>query len=236
MPVLIFADQIDGSLKKSAAEVLAYGAKVAAQLGTTAEAIVMGTVQDDLATLGKYGIVKVHHIKHEAFNTFNSQLFTAALAQAVEQTASTVVVLSHNTTGRSLAGRLSVRLQAAMVPAAVSLPETADGFIVKKVAFSGKAFAHVSLTTRVKIISLNVNAYKPTAGEGKAEVVEMFVNVQPAKVKVLSVNKVSGKVPLSEATRVVSGGRGLKRAGELGYGGRPGESFGCSYRLQSPGG
>ena len=51
--VLILADQTDGQFKKTAFEALSYGAKVAEQLGTTAEALVLGTVNDDLASLGK---------------------------------------------------------------------------------------------------------------------------------------------------------------------------------------
>jgi electron transfer flavoprotein alpha subunit len=57
-----------------------------------------------------------------------------------------------------------------MVPAAVSLPDTSNGFVVKKVVFSGKAFANVSLDTDIKIISLNMNAYKIASGGGTAEV------------------------------------------------------------------
>jgi electron transfer flavoprotein alpha subunit len=76
--------------------------------------------------------------------------------------------------------------------------------------FSGKAFANVSLNTDIKIISLNMNAYKAVAGEGMAEVVQLNVNVDAPKVKVTATEKVKGEIPLTEATRVVSGGRGLK--------------------------
>jgi electron transfer flavoprotein alpha subunit len=97
-----------------------------------------------------------------------------------------------------------------MVPAAVSLPDTSNGFVVKKVVFSGKAFANVSLDTDIKIISLNMNAYKIASGGGSAEVSPLNIPVGTAKVKVISTNKITGEIPLTEATRVVSAGRGLK--------------------------
>ena len=59
--VLVFIDQADGHLKKSSLEAASYGAKVAGLLGTSAEAIVLGKVSDDLSSLGNYGITKVHH-------------------------------------------------------------------------------------------------------------------------------------------------------------------------------
>lgn len=208
--VLIFADQTDGHFKKTAFEALSYGAKVAEQLGVKAEALVLGTVTEDLASLGKYGVTKVHHVSNEALNNFDAQVYTKVIAEAVQATGAKILVLAHNNTGRAIAGRLSARLKAAMVPAAVSLPDTSNGFKVKKVVFSGKAFANVSLDTDIKIISLNMNAYKIAAGEGTAEVSELNIPVDAAKVKVVSTNKVTGEIPLTEATRVVSGGRGLK--------------------------
>jgi len=208
--VLIFADQTDGHFKKTTFEALSYGTKVAEQLGLKAEALVLGTVAGDLASLGKYGVTKVNHVSKDALNTFDAQVYTKVIAAAVQATGATVLVLAHNNTGRAIAGRLAARLRAAMVPAAVSLPDTSNGFVVKKVVFSGKAFANVSLYTELKIISLNMNAYKPATVEGTAEVAELNVPVDAAKVRVVETKKVTGEIPLTEATRVVSGGRGLK--------------------------
>ncbi len=208
--VLIFADQADGHLKKSSFEALTYGAKLAEQLGTTAEALVFGTVSDDLASLGKYGVKKVHHVNNEVLNRVDAQVYTKAIAEAVESTGAKVIVFSHNLTARAVAPRLSARLKAGLVAGAIALPDTSKGFDVKKNVFSGKAFAHVSLNTDIKIISLNPNAYKTVAGEGTAEVVTMNLTVDIPKVKVTSTDKVTGNIPLSEATTVVSGGRGLK--------------------------
>ena len=210
MSVLIFADQVDGHFKKAAFEVLTYGAKVAEMMGTTAEALVMGTVKDDVSSLGKYGVKKVHQVANETLNNVDAQVYAKVIAEAVKATGATVLILSHNNTGRAIAGRISARLKAAMVPAVVSLPDTSNGFVVKKVVFSGKAFANVSLNTDIKIISLNGNAYKAVAGEGIAEVSPLNISVDASKIKTTVSNKVTGEVPLTEATRVVSGGRGLK--------------------------
>src|SRR5438309_1267230 len=176
MSVLIFADQTDGHFKKTAFEALSYGVKVAEQLGTTAEALVLGTV-NDIAPLGKYGVKKVHHVASEILNQVDAQVFAKVIAEAVNATGAKVLILSHNNTGRAIAGRLSARLKAALVPAAVSLPDTSNGFIVKKVAYSGKAFANVSLDTAVKIISLNMNAFKAVSSEGRAEVIPVNITV-----------------------------------------------------------
>ena len=94
---------------------------------------------------------------------------------------------------------------------AIALPDVSNGFVVKKTVFSGKAFANIAISTPVKIIALNPNAFAvSTTRETKATVVAAEVTIGAAKVKVTSINKVKGEVPLSEADIVVSGGRGLK--------------------------
>lgn len=210
MNVLIFIDQSEGQVKKASLEALTYGVKVAEQLGTTAEGVVLGKSKDDLASLGKYGVKKIHQVSNDALDHFDAQVYTKVIAQAVEASGASVVIFSNNVDGKAIAPRLSARLKAGLVAGAVALPDTSNGFVVKKNVFSGKAFANISLTTPVKIIALNPNAYQVKAGEGIAEVVALNATVDTPKVKVTAVNKVTGEVPLSEAEIVVSGGRGLK--------------------------
>lgn len=210
MSVLIFVDQSEGHIKKASFEALTYGAKLAEQLGTIAEALVLGSVNDDLTSLGKYGVKKVHQVNNDTLNHLDAQVYAKVIAEAVTATGANVVVISHNQTGKAIAGRIAVRLKAGLVAGACALPDTSNGFVVKKTVFSGKAFANVSISTAVKVISLNPNSYTTIAGEGIADVSQLTVTVDAPKVKITAVNKVSGEIPLTEAEIVVSGGRGLK--------------------------
>lgn len=121
-----------------------------------------------------------------------------------------MIIFSHNVDGKAIAPRLSAKLKAGFVSGAVALPETSNGFIVKKNVFSGKAFAHVAVHTDIKIISLNPNAYQVIEVEGIAEVTALNVTVDNPALKVKAVNKITGEISLTEAEIVVSGGRGLK--------------------------
>jgi electron transfer flavoprotein alpha subunit len=208
--VLVFLDQSDGKIKKSSLEAASYGDKIAEIISTSAEGIVLGTVSDDLSSMGKYGLKKIHTVNNEALNNYDDEAYTHVIAEAVQKTGAKVVIFSNNFNGKGIAPRLSVRLKAGLVSGAIALPDVSNGFVVKKNVFSGKAFANVAIKTDVKIISLNANAYKATEGEGTAEVVPLNVEIPQARVKVKEVNKVVGEVPLAEAEIVVSGGRGLK--------------------------
>jgi electron transfer flavoprotein alpha subunit len=189
---------------------MTYGAAIAKQAGTTAEGVVLGAVTEDLAALGKYGVKKIYHVADAQLQHLDSQVYAKVLAQVVDAANADIIIFSNNVDGKAVAPRLAARLKAGLVTGAVSLPDTANGFVVKKSVFSGKAFANVNIASAKKIIALNPNAYKIEAGEGTAEVVPFNATIDAPKVKVTSATKASGDVPLTEAEVVVSAGRGMK--------------------------
>ena len=209
--ILVFADQTDGQLKKQSLEAMSYGAAAAVKMGTNAAALVLGDIAaEELATLGKFGASKVHHIAAPAFNNFDAAAFSTAIATVVEKLGATVVVLSQTTSGKAIAPRLSARLKAGLVAGAVALPEDGNDFVVKKSVFSGKAFAYVKVNSPVKIVALNPNAFGRVENPVDSVVETHDIPFAGSGITVTSVNKMKGSVPLSEAELVVSGGRGLK--------------------------
>jgi len=210
MSVLIFIDHSEGQIKKASLEALSYGAALATQLGTTAEGILLGTVNTDLSTLGKYGIKKVHQAADKSLDALDAQVYAKIIADAATQSGAAVLVFSNNFNGKAVAPRVAVRLKAGLVTGAVALPDTSNGFVVKKNVFSGKAFAHIGLSSPIKVIALNPNSYAVKEGEGAADVAPLSATGGTPKIKVTASTQATGEVPLTEAELVVSGGRGLK--------------------------
>ena len=84
MPVLIFIDTADGHVKKASLEAMSYGTEIAAQLGTSAEGVVLGEVTEDLAALGKYGVKKIHQVSNASLKHLDAQVYTKVIAQVAE--------------------------------------------------------------------------------------------------------------------------------------------------------
>lgn len=210
MSVLIFIEVANGHVKNSSLEVISYGVKIAEQLNTTAHGIILGTVTDDLTALGKYGVTAIHHFSSESLNHFDDQTYSKTIAALMDKTESKVLVFSNNIAGKAIAPRLSARLKAGLVSGVIEIPDVNNGFVVKKAVFSGKAFAHISIQTEIKIVTLNPNAYQVVVKEGTAEIIQHEVPAMNSAVKIIAVNKLSGEVSLTEAKIVVSAGRGLK--------------------------
>jgi electron transfer flavoprotein alpha subunit len=210
MSVLIYIDHSDGQIKKSSLEALSYGSKIAEQTGDIAEGVLLGQVTEDLVSLGKYGIKKVYHIQNDLLQQVDAQVYTKVIVQVAQQTSARTIIFSNNTSGKSLAPRVAVRLKAGLVSGAVALPETGNDFKIRKNVFSGKAFANVAVKSEIKVISLNVNSFSVIENEGSSEVVPFDIAVDVPKVKTINFNKTKGTVSLTEAETVVSAGRGMK--------------------------
>lgn len=213
MSVLVLAEHTQGSFKKKTFEAVQYAAGIAQATGTTATALVLGNVDDaTLSQLGAYGAQKVVHITDARLGNLNARAYTKALATAAEKEGAKVIIALHDVTGKAVAPRLAARLQAGLVAGALSMPDTTNGFSIKKAVFSGKAFAHVNITSDIKVITLMPNTFPVKKGEGSTSIEKLEVAFEDKDfgVQVKEVNKVTGTVPLAEAELVVSGGRGLK--------------------------
>jgi len=214
MSVLIYAENAEGKFKKSTFEAVSYARAIADQNNTNLIAISIGDVNGtELAALGKYGAEKVLNVSNEKLKNFVNQAYASVIADAAKKEGADIVVLSNSFSGRGLAPRIGVKLEAGVADGAVSLPELDGGkFKVKKTAFSGKAFAIVELTSANKVISLTPNAYK-VVEKGSAATIEDFnPETKPSDFKAMmkEIVRSADKVSLPDADIVVSGGRGLK--------------------------
>jgi electron transfer flavoprotein alpha subunit len=215
MSVLIYAENWDGKFKKLTFEIASYGAKVAEMLDTKLVAVSIGHVDDnELKKLGLYGVEKVVSVNHELLKILDSKAYTSVIAQVAQNENAKLIVMASNNAGKSIAPRLSVKLKAAMGSGVNKLPLSISPFVVSKRVFSGNAFAQLSLNTDVKIITLMQNSFD--LAEKPAEVaIEGFaaeIDASQVKTTVKEVQKQEGKLLLSDAEIVISGGRGMKSA------------------------
>jgi electron transfer flavoprotein alpha subunit len=214
MSVLIYTENANGKFKKSIFEAVSYARTIADNNNTNLVAISIGEVNaGELASLGKYGVEKVLNVSNEKLKNFVNQAYASIIAAAAKNEGADIVVLSNSFSGRGLAPRIGVKLEAGVADGAVSLPDQDGGkFKVKKTAFSGKAFAIVELTSAKKVISLTPNSYKIIEQNLTTLVEDFIAETEPSdfKAMVKEIIRSTDKVSLPDADIVVSGGRGLK--------------------------
>lgn len=206
MSVLVFAESLSGKIKKAALEAVTYGKMTADALGTECIAITIGTAEG-AESLGQYGASKVYNVA--ASDDFDAQVYAAAIHQAATQLNANVVIFAHSSSGKSLAGRIAVKMNAGMVSSVISVTDGND-FKVRKGVFSGKGFANYVIQTENKVLTIASNTFPPVVVSSDASVEALSMNLPDSKVKVINKSTVDGVVPLPEAELVVSAGRGMK--------------------------
>jgi len=213
MAVLIYLENWEGKFKKTSYELVSYASKIAKMLGSQSLALTIGKVeQPELGKLALHGADKVIHIENEKLDTLDDQAFTSLVADVAGKYNASVLVLSNSNSGKALAPRLSVRLKAGLVTGVSRLPVSINPFVVYKKVYSGKAYANVQIKTDIKILTLAQNSFE-IVDNPKPLVIE-YIDIQPhdnlLNTKLKEVHKLTGKVLLTDADIVVSGGRGMK--------------------------
>ncbi len=213
MSVLVYTENWDGRFKKSTYELVSYAKAIATELKLPLVALSIGNVSEaEFSKLELYGADKLVLVNTEKLHTFVAQAYTHTVYQVAKAENASVLLFNNNYTGRSLAPRLSVKLNAGTATGVVKLPASYAPFIVRKSIYTGKAFADVELLSAVKILTLNQNSFeiRENATGAKVEVREVEVLDKHLAAMPTKVEKASGKMNLTDAEIVISGGRGLK--------------------------
>lgn len=208
MSILIYAESENKKLKKVAFEVASYAASIAQKTQDKVLAVTINAEETD--SLGKYGVSKVLNIQNEGLQHFNVESYSEILTKAVQESNADVVVLSQSANAKYLAPLLSVSINAGYASNVVELPDTENGFQVKRSVFTNKAFGIAEIITDKKIIGLSNNAFGLHENHVQVETLDFNPEISDNNIEVKSVDKNTDKVSIADAEIVVSGGRGLK--------------------------
>jgi electron transfer flavoprotein alpha subunit len=218
--ILVFAEQRDGNVKKVAYEMLGAGVDLAAALGGTVEAVLVGSGLGDLpGILAQYGATKVYVADDPALATYTCEAYTATLAGLISSTAPAVVLLGATAMGKDLAPRLAAHLGVGLATDCTALEVTDGRLLATRPIFAGKALARVKLTGDPQMATVRPNvlaAREPDAAAAPAQVAPIEAIADGVRAQVVGiVSAGEGEVDVAEADIIVSGGRGV--AGPEGF-------------------
>jgi electron transfer flavoprotein alpha subunit len=213
MAILIYSENVEGAFKKAVLELASYAYALGQKIGTEIHAVTIGTPDNaELQKLSQYGVRFIHTIADGRLADFNPQAYAASIVQIAEKTGAQIILFQNNYNGMAIAPRVAAKLDAGMVSSVIAQPASLSPFVVRRKVYSGKAFAQVEIQSERKVLALAQNSYG--LAENKVEAtIEAFSPQLPDRyfaLKVESVTRTKGKVPVTEAELIVSGGRGLK--------------------------
>lgn len=211
--IITFAEQREGKLRRSSLEAVSEARRLAGGLSASVEAVLIGSGVNGLAgELAAYGADKVHLFDQAELGPYATETYARALAQVIGETKAGVVLIPFTAMGKDLAPRVAAKAAAGLASDCVALAVKDGRLLAKRPMYAGKAYATVSFEGECQMASLRPNVFALAGPDTsrQAEVVSRTVDTG-CRAKVVSIEATAaGKVELTEAQIVVSGGRGMK--------------------------
>jgi electron transfer flavoprotein alpha subunit len=211
--ILTFAEQRDGKLRRPSLEALSEARRLAGPLGAAVESVLVGSgVQALAAELGRYGAERVHVFDDPGLGAYATEPYAAAFAGAIGAAKPAVVLVPFTAMGKDLAPRVAARVGAGLASDCVSLGVKDGRLEARRPMYAGKAFATVRWEGEPQMATLRANVFALGGADPSrtAEVVAGKVD-STARARVTAVDAAAtGKLELTEAQIIVSGGRGLR--------------------------
>lgn len=216
--VWIVAEQRGGALRKVSFEIASAARKLADQLGEEVSAVLVGSGVEGLAPeLAKYGVDKVYVADDAIFADYTTDAYSAAVAKVVKENDPSILLLAASVQGKDLSAALVGKLATGMASDCTDLKIEGGKMVAVRPMYAGKTFAEVAVDSFPQMASLRPNVF-PVVENAKAGAVTKFDAGIPAdalKTKVLETQQdASGKIELTEANIIISGGRGMKGSDE----------------------
>jgi electron transfer flavoprotein alpha subunit len=212
--ILTFAETRDGKLRRASLESVCVARRLAdAGVGGPVAAVLVGAgVQGLAGELAAYGAERVYVFEDAALASYATEPWARALAKAIGDQKPKAVLIPYTALGKDLAPRVAAKVGAGLVSDCVAL-EAKDGRLeARRPMYSGKVYAAVRWEGEPQLATLRPNVFPLGARDEsrKADIVAGSVDAS-SRARVTAVHaKAGGKVELSEAQIIVSGGRGLR--------------------------
>jgi electron transfer flavoprotein alpha subunit len=215
--IWIVAEQRQGDLRKISYELVSEGRRLADQLGQPLTAVLLGSnIKDKASELGKYGADKVLVADDDRLATYTTDAYTSVIAELAQKHEPAIILLGASVQGKDLSGRLAAKLGVGVAQDCVEFSLDGGNLVAKRPIYAGKAYATVTYkdslpqiaTARPNVLELNEPDDSRSVEVADAE---FSLDDSQLKTKVIEFQQEEGaKLDLTEAERIVSGGRGMK--------------------------
>lgn len=215
--VWVVADlKLDGTIRKVTFEALSEARKkLVGKLNGTLCGVLLGSGVSALAPeLGKYGAEKVFVVDNEVLKDSNPDGYTKALTELIKKYEPYIVIAGNTNFTEDYFPRVAGRVQAGLTVDAIDIDLTDDNRLkIQRYSHSSKVISTQEfLDYKPMMTTVRPNSFKPEEDPKTPEIINEAIAISPDDIPTHVVEietKKSDLPPLTEADRVVAGGRGL---------------------------
>jgi electron transfer flavoprotein alpha subunit len=208
--IMVVAEQSDGAFRKITFEMLSEGKRIADTLGCQLTAVVLGS---DIETCAKelqvYGPGRILAVEDSQLAEYLTDAYANALAGVIEKEDPGILLFGASVQGKDLSARIAARFDAPLATDCVTIACDGGGLIATRPIYGGKLLADVVLEGERQMFSIRPNTTEILETGGDAVVEKISGKMGSMVTTFIEKRMESGKIDLSEADIVISGGRGM---------------------------
>lgn len=212
--ILILAEARGGVLRNVSLELLA-AAKRLSKDGQVVAAILGSKASAYSEQLAHYGADQVYIVEDDRLDSYTTDAYTQTFVQLIEKIAPDAILMGHTSDGKDLAPRLAARLGLGLASDCIDLNIEDGKAVFTRPIYAGKALQKKTIVEGIVFATIRPNNIEPLepSKDARAEVVKFKADIKDVRTIIKEIaKKTAGKVDLSEAKIIVSGGRGVKNA------------------------
>ena len=214
MKLLAFAEQRQGKFKKAAFEVTQTARSMSDQLGAELVTLVVGDgLEPIVQELSPYGANRVIAVQDSRLYQYSTTAYARVVAEIVKREQASIVFLPASQMGKDLAPRVAAKLDAGVAADCVALNVDAGEIVATRPVYAGKALVDIKVTSSIKVFTLRPNVFTATPSNGVPAVIESIsidLTETDFAARAIDVKVATGRPDVTEASTIVSGGRGMK--------------------------
>jgi electron transfer flavoprotein alpha subunit len=216
-PILVFIEQRSRCIRRSSLEVLSEGYRISQKLSVELLGVIIGfDIHDVAQDLGEYGVKRVFIVDEERFKLYSPEGYARALLEVSKRINPSVILLAASSMGKDLAPTVGAIFGKSILSDCTEIILEDEKLLFKRPIYAAKAYMVVSSKKEPIIATLRPNVFRmEKAGTGRCDIEALSLTLQPSQLRsvVKEIVEVSaGKVDLTEAQIIISGGRGMKSA------------------------
>ncbi|MGG1662691.1 electron transfer flavoprotein subunit alpha/FixB family protein [Brevibacillus sp. NRS-1366] len=211
--ILTVAETRDGSLRNVSLEILAAAERLTD--GGEITAVLFGSESAKyVEVLGQYGAHRVVTVNNRELDNYTTEAYSQALLQVIDSVKADAILMPHTALGKDLAPRIAARLGLGLVSDVTDIKLVDGEVLFTRPIYSGKAFEQKRMVEGIPFATIRPNNIPiRDTGVSTAVKIEFSADIKELRTIIREVvRKTSGKVDLTEAKVIISGGRGVKTA------------------------
>ena len=212
--ILVYCEHANGAAKGSALEAVGKAAELAG--GGDVTALLIGSGLDgDYPELAHHGATQVVKADDAALENYSPEGYAAVMAAVVEKSTPKAVLAVASPDGKDLLAKVAARTGSGLATDCVELRAAGDGVQATRPIFAGKAMVDIDINSATQMFSVRPNSFGLGEPDSSRAAAVMAFDGAVGEIRSTVVEVIAGssdKPDLTEAERIVSGGRGMGNA------------------------